>query len=260
MREMSPLHTFGGKAVSASADCERFRKVRLVGRRELPERKEPWQQVPELLYQREGAIATLTLNRPERRNAFTSVMIREWAEALAEATLDDQVRAIVLTGNGSGFCAGGDLEEIGSWRSQDPIARKNGLWKEIHRIAIAMAALDNPVIAAVNGAAAGAGCDMALMCDIRVASEKATFAETYLLAGQRRTECSNPDRRHGGRPGQGALPAFLSPGRLRPAPGRDPGQAYKRPTRRVWLCEHTLTGRTLHRGENAWRYRGTRWQ
>lgn len=139
--------------------------------------------LPELLYERQGHIATLTLNRPEQRNAFTDTMITEWAEALHEARRDDRVRVVVVTGAGQAFCAGGDLNSIMKWQDADPITRKNHLWKGVYRVPFALEELDKPVIAAVNGAAVGAGCDMALMCDMRIASDKAVFAETYLLVG-----------------------------------------------------------------------------
>src|SRR5690349_17722441 len=127
---------------------------------------------PAVIYTREGHVATLTLNRPERRNAFSDEMLKEWVEGLEEARRDDQVRAVVLTGAGSAFCGGGDLEEIYStWRAADPMTQKGFLWNVIQRVPFTLAELDKPVIAAVNGAAIGAGCDMALMCDIRIASE-----------------------------------------------------------------------------------------
>lgn len=137
----------------------------------------------ELLYERQGHIATITLNRPEQRNAFTRTMLDMWAEALHEAKRDDQVRVVVVTGAGKAFCAGGDLTAIMEWQNDDPIGRKNHLWEGVYQVPFALEELDKPVIAAVNGAAVGAGCDMALMCDMRIASDQAMFAETYLLVG-----------------------------------------------------------------------------
>lgn len=140
--------------------------------------------MPEVIYNVDGHIATLTLNRPEQRNAFTDTMIAEWAAALDEAKRDDQVRVIVVTGAGKAFCAGGDLNEISRWQqTENPLSRKNFLWKGVYRVPFALDNIDKPVIAAVNGAAIGAGCDMALMCDMRIASDRAVFAETYLLVG-----------------------------------------------------------------------------
>ncbi|MDE3074051.1 MAG: enoyl-CoA hydratase/isomerase family protein [Chloroflexota bacterium] len=137
----------------------------------------------DFLFTREGPIATFTLNRPQRRNAFSDEMMAQWAAAIVEAQRDDRVRAVVVTGAGSAFCGGGDLEEILRWRSEDPITRKAHLWQSILRVPLSLKDLDKPIIAAVNGPAIGAGCDMALMCDIRIASEKAVFAESYVLVG-----------------------------------------------------------------------------
>ncbi len=132
-------------------------------------------------------IATITLNRPEKLNAFTHGMIKEWAEFLEEAAENPEVKVLLVTGSGRGFCAGGDVEEMGERGKLDAMTRKNFLWKHVHKIALAVERMDKPVIAAVNGMARGAGCDMALMCDIRIAAESATFAWSYvklnLIAG-----------------------------------------------------------------------------
>ena len=144
----------------------------------------------EITYEKSGAIATITLNRPERMNAFTNVMIREWAEALEDARTDDGVRAVILTGAGRGFCAGADLRG-GSGvpeaaRSETPVtaaSRRNWLRDGVHNVPRQAAILDKPYIAAVNGAAVGAGMDMCSMCDIRIASEAARFAMTYVKVG-----------------------------------------------------------------------------
>lgn len=128
-------------------------------------------------------IATLTLNRPEKFNAFTKDMIVRWAELLAACGDDPEVKVIVLTGAGKGFCSGGDIGVQKERIRNDAVERKDFLFRYVHRIARLMQQIDKPVIAAINGAARGAGMDMALMCDMRVMSESATLAETYINVG-----------------------------------------------------------------------------
>ncbi|MDR0358657.1 MAG: enoyl-CoA hydratase/isomerase family protein [bacterium] len=130
----------------------------------------------------ERGVATIQLNRPERKNAFTLEMIDEWAAHLVDARTDDRVNVVVLTGAGDAFCSGADLGRMES-REQTPLERKQQLMDRIHRIALALEDLDKPVIAAVNGAAVGAGMDMALMCDMRFAARSARFSEGYIRVG-----------------------------------------------------------------------------
>lgn len=144
----------------------------------------------QILYEKADGVATITLNRPERMNAFTDVMLREWAEALTDARLDRDVRVVILTGAGRGFCAGADLKGgsgIGeSSRGDAPPAaaeRRNWLRDGVHAVPRAVQLLDKPYIAAVNGAAVGAGMDMASMADLRIASEGAKFAMSYVKVG-----------------------------------------------------------------------------
>src|SRR3974390_949754 len=132
------------------------------------------------------AVALLTLNRPEVRNAIDDALRSELVEAVAAAEQQESVRAIVLTGAGSAFCAGGDVRGMRD-RLQAPPGQVgfNG-WKRMQRIHRAVSALHNlpkPTIAAVNGPAAGLGCDLALCCDFILASETATFAMSYVLRG-----------------------------------------------------------------------------
>lgn len=137
---------------------------------------------PHVLYDVGDAIATITLNRPEARNAFSDEMIRLWRDRLVEAGEDDDVCVVVVTGRGDTFCSGGDIKAMAEGRlaSWD---MKRFLWDGVHRIALAMEDLDKPVIASINGAAMGAGLDMALLCDLRVCSDRARLAETYVLMG-----------------------------------------------------------------------------
>jgi 2-(1,2-epoxy-1,2-dihydrophenyl)acetyl-CoA isomerase len=128
-------------------------------------------------------IARIVLDRPERMNAFTFEMIDAWVEALQRCRTDDAVKVVVVTGAGEAFCSGGDIVEMGERLDQLPEQRKSELFQRIERIPLALEDLDKPVIAAVNGAATGAGMDMALMCDIRYAAHSARFAETYVKVG-----------------------------------------------------------------------------
>jgi len=144
----------------------------------------------QILYEKVDGVATITLNRPERMNAFTDVMIREWAAALEDARVDREVRAVVVTGAGRGFCAGADLRGgsgVGeNARSEQPASaadRRNWLRDGVHMVPRAVQLLDKPYIAAVNGAAVGAGMDMATMADLRFASDQAKFAMSYVKVG-----------------------------------------------------------------------------
>lgn len=130
-----------------------------------------------------GGVATILLNRPAKRNAFTLEMIDEWARFLVAARADEDIRAIVVTGAGGAFCAGADLDDLGRRESTTPIDHKRHLTDHIHRIAYALEDIDRPVIAAVEGPAVGAGMDFSLMCDLRIASESARFAEAYVRVG-----------------------------------------------------------------------------
>ena len=136
-----------------------------------------------LLGKDRDGIATLTLNRPQKYNAFTKDMIVLWARLLAECEEDSQVKVIVLTGAGKGFCSGGDIGVQKERAKNDALERKDFLFRFVHTIARTMARLDKPVIAAINGAARGAGLDMALMCDLRIMAQSATLAETYINVG-----------------------------------------------------------------------------
>jgi len=137
----------------------------------------------QLLFSVTEGIARITLNRPERMNAFTFEMIDAWTAALQQCRTDDAIKVVLLTGAGSAFCSGGDIVEMGDRLQHTPEQRKNELFNRIERIPLALEDLDKPVIAVVNGVATGAGMDMALMCDIRYAATSARFAETYVKVG-----------------------------------------------------------------------------
>ena len=136
----------------------------------------------ELLYEVKDRIATITLNRPDKLNAFTGPMIDRWAASLNEAQRDPNVNVVVVTGAGKAFCSGGDVGRMGAG-NPTPLDNKNGLWEHIHRVPKALEAMDKPVIAMVNGVAVGAGMGMSLMCDMRIASDAARFSTGYVRVG-----------------------------------------------------------------------------
>ena len=132
----------------------------------------------EVLTNREGAVLTVTLNRPEVYNAFNRALHDALREALTEAQ-DPAVRCVVVTGAGKGFCAGQDLKEFG----QVSASIRDALEQTYHPNIRLVRALEKPVIAAVNGPAAGAGLSFACACDIRVASDTATFVPGFVGIG-----------------------------------------------------------------------------
>lgn len=137
---------------------------------------------PHTLYNVNNHVAIITLNRPKAKNAFSTEMISLWQEYLEEAKKNDEIRVIIVTGKGDTFCSGGDIRDMaeGKLKSWD---MKRFLWDGVHRIVLTLEDLDKPVIAAINGAAMGAGMDMAIMCDMRVCSDRAKLAESYIMMG-----------------------------------------------------------------------------
>ena len=136
-----------------------------------------------VLEAREGGVVTLTLNRPERLNALNVELSTTLADSLARVAADDSVRVIVLTGAGRSFCAGGDLGVIREARERGAARELEPLLRAGMRIVVQVRTTPKPVIAAVNGAAAGAGMNLALACDIRIASEEATFGQNFARVG-----------------------------------------------------------------------------
>lgn len=136
-----------------------------------------------LLSTDDKGVATLTLNRPEKMNSFNGAMIDEWAAKLEAAVADPAVRVILVTGAGRAFCAGGDIDDLQTYKTRSSMDFKDYLWRQIHRIALILERCEKPVIAALNGTARGAGLDMALMCDLRIAGESVTLAESYINVG-----------------------------------------------------------------------------
>lgn len=135
----------------------------------------------DLEYSVTDGIGTILLNRPQRKNAFTLEMLDEWAAALRSARTDPTVRVVLVTGAEGAFCAGVDLDDFAQITST--LGRQQVLQDRVHRVAAASLELDKPLIAAVDGIAVGAGMDMALACDIRLASTRARFSEAYIRVG-----------------------------------------------------------------------------
>jgi 2-(1,2-epoxy-1,2-dihydrophenyl)acetyl-CoA isomerase len=128
---------------------------------------------------RDGGVLTITLNRPDVLNALNREVHEGVHEALEQARLDDAVRAVVITGAGRGFCVGQDLQEFSAGAGD--VARN--LRDNYHRNVLAIRALEKPVLAAVNGAAAGAGMSLALACDVRIAASSASFVPAFVKIG-----------------------------------------------------------------------------
>jgi enoyl-CoA hydratase/carnithine racemase len=142
---------------------------------------------PFLDYELEDGVAIITMNRPDQRNALTEyVHFQEFVDLCQKMSSDLSVRAVILTGHGPAFCAGGNIKDMqercGIFAGSTSELRDN-YRKGIQRITLALYNLEIPTIAAVNGPAIGAGCDLACMCDIRIASEKAVFAESFVQLG-----------------------------------------------------------------------------
>lgn len=126
-------------------------------------------------------VATLTLNRPDKLNAFDAELVNAWADALERLANDRSVHAIVVTGAGRAFCAGGDLSTLAT--ESGPLGKKEFLRDHVHRVQRALQRVPQPVIAMINGAAMGAGMDMALLCDLRIAADEAKLGEAYANLG-----------------------------------------------------------------------------
>ena len=148
-----------------------------------------------LLYEKKDHIAYLTLNRPEVYNAFSVPMLERWSEALEDAQNSPEIRVIILRGKDKVFCTGGDVKAMldnegflghdqdKKYWGSTALARKNALWKLIHKVPLLLESIDKPIIASIDGIALGAGLDMALMCDIRIASDTAKFSTGYVKMG-----------------------------------------------------------------------------
>lgn len=139
-----------------------------------------------LIRERQGAVVTLTMNRPDQRNPLTgNSAVSELLSVIDGVEADEGVRCVIVTGAGPSFCAGGDLLEMRRQASSDvtEMAIRRDYRTGIQRMATRLFNLEVPVIAAINGHAIGAGLDLACMCDIRIASDQAQFAESFVRLG-----------------------------------------------------------------------------
>jgi 2-(1,2-epoxy-1,2-dihydrophenyl)acetyl-CoA isomerase len=137
-----------------------------------------------ILWEKNEGVGVITLNRPKRYNAMSREMLLDLGKLLEEAGADDAVKTLVVTGTGKAFCTGGDLVGHPSFETDDPgpVMRKQYVW-EGNRLPLVLQKMEKPVIAAVNGIAAGAGMDLALACDIRMVSDQAKFTEVFVRSG-----------------------------------------------------------------------------
>lgn len=133
----------------------------------------------QILFDVQAGVATITLNRPDRLNAFTTQMTAELLAALKTCARDDAIRCIILTGAGRGFCAGQDLSEIEALTGSVSDHLRHGF----NQVVLSMRGLEKPIIARLNGAVAGAGLGAALAADLRIAADTAKFASAFLGIG-----------------------------------------------------------------------------
>jgi 2-(1,2-epoxy-1,2-dihydrophenyl)acetyl-CoA isomerase len=138
----------------------------------------------EILHEQQGAVLTITMNRPDKLNAATDTMLAELIDAFKKAEKDTSVRAILVTGAGKGFCAGQDLGAAQE-RGADSGSMSYGehLRRTYNPLILRMRQMPKPIIGAINGVAAGAGMGMAMACDVRIAAESASFLQAFVKIG-----------------------------------------------------------------------------
>ena len=129
------------------------------------------------------AIATITLNRPEKLNAFAGTMREDLLAALRDVERDADCRVVIITGAGRGFCAGGDVEFMRELQQRRDVETFSKMLTAGGEVVLQIVQMPKPVIASINGVAAGAGCNLALACDYRIASDQAKLGETFVRIG-----------------------------------------------------------------------------
>ena len=144
---------------------------------------QPGQETRFVLEKREGGVATLTLNRPERMNALNKDLVLALSDALARLKADQEINVVVLAGAGRAFCAGGDLQAIGRGKQENDVTELQPVLRSGMQLVLTMRTMRQQVIAAVQGPAAGAGMNIALAADLRIASEDATFGQNFAKVG-----------------------------------------------------------------------------
>src|SRR5690242_20065582 len=137
----------------------------------------------EIIYEKESRVATITLNRPAKLNAYSEVMVHEMMAALSDARDDDDVRAVIITGAGRGFCSGGDISRDFRYPARYRGHKMEAMLEmreNMHQLVTLLRRFDKPTIAAVNGAAVAGGLTLALCCDFRIAAQSAKLGDTSL--------------------------------------------------------------------------------
>ena len=132
---------------------------------------------------KDDAVATITLNRPEKLNAFAGTMREDLLAALRDVERDKNCRVAVITGAGRAFCAGGDVEFMRELQQRRDVETFSKMLRAGGEVVLEIVQMPKPVIASINGVAAGAGCNLALACDYRIASDQAKLGETFVRIG-----------------------------------------------------------------------------
>ena len=137
-----------------------------------------------ITYEQVDRVVTITFNQPEVLNPMTTEMVSETIEALDRAATDDDVLVLIITGAGRAFSAGGDVRRLGNQQEEPPTPFERRAWlRRTQRLILAIRAVEKPVLAAINGVAAGGGCDIALACDLRFMSDQARIGEVFARIG-----------------------------------------------------------------------------